>query len=462
MNWILVAILAYVLAQLGLAFWVSRRISNEEDYLVAGRSLGPALTMFTVFATWFGAETCIGAAGAAHDGGIRENTTDPFGYGLCLVLMGAFFAARLWRLKLTTLGDLFLRRYGARAEKLAVLLLVPGSLLWAAAQIRAFGQVLSASSELGLGLTITLAAGVVIVYTAVGGLRADAVTDLVQGLVLVAGILLLAILVFTGSEGLEFSRIPAEKLRLTGGEGATWDLVESLAIPLCGSVFAAELVARVVAARSAKVARGATLAAGGLYLGVGAVVVSLGLAGTVLLPGLESGEQVLVKLAESQLALPLYILFAGGLISAILSTVDSALLVAGSLVARNLLIPVIGLEGDARRLRWNRGAVVILGFVAYGLAFSADSVYGLVEEASAFGSAGVFICVLLGLFGGPGGERAALLAMGAGALSYIAGISLPEGWVTHPYLVSLGMAAAGFLLGLGLDRWRGSPRPVSG
>ena len=64
MNATLLAILAYVLAQLGIGWWVARRIRTEDDYLVAGRSLGYGLAIFTIFATWFGAETCVSAAGA--------------------------------------------------------------------------------------------------------------------------------------------------------------------------------------------------------------------------------------------------------------------------------------------------------------------------------------------------------------------------------------------------------------
>ncbi|MBI3171808.1 MAG: hypothetical protein HYZ32_04350, partial [Hydrocarboniphaga effusa] len=61
MNIILTSVFAYIALQLAIAFWFSRKNRNEEDYLLAGRSLGPWMATFTVFATWFGAETCIGA-----------------------------------------------------------------------------------------------------------------------------------------------------------------------------------------------------------------------------------------------------------------------------------------------------------------------------------------------------------------------------------------------------------------
>ena len=65
MNPLVTGIAAYIVLQFGIGLWVSRRIRTEDDFLVAGRSLGPGVTTFTVFATWFGAETCVSAAGLA-------------------------------------------------------------------------------------------------------------------------------------------------------------------------------------------------------------------------------------------------------------------------------------------------------------------------------------------------------------------------------------------------------------
>ncbi len=144
MNNILLGILAYILLQLLLGVLVSRKIRNETDFLLAGRRLGFVLATFSIFATWFGAESCVGTAGAAYEDGLAGVTADPFGYTICLLLMGLVFAVPLWKMKLTTIADFFRHRYSISAERLTALLMVPTSLLWVAAQIRAFGQVLSA------------------------------------------------------------------------------------------------------------------------------------------------------------------------------------------------------------------------------------------------------------------------------------------------------------------------------
>ena len=151
-------ILGYVALQLVIAWLVSRRIAGEDDYLVAGRSFGPVLCTFSIFATWFGAETCVAAAAATYEGGLSAASGDPFGYALCLLILGAVFARALWNRKLSTFADLYRQRYGPNTERLFAILLIPMSLFWAAAQIRAMGQVLSANSDLGVFAAMTFAA----------------------------------------------------------------------------------------------------------------------------------------------------------------------------------------------------------------------------------------------------------------------------------------------------------------
>ena len=443
MNLVLFGVLGYVVVQLGVGAYVSRRIRTEDDYLVAGRSLGYGLSTFTIFATWFGAETCIGAAGAIYADGLSGASADPFGYGVCLILMGLVFAVPLWRRKLTTIADLFRQRFSPGVERAAVLLMVPTSLLWAAAQIRAFGQVLSASSGLEVWMTISIAALVVIVYTVSGGLLADAWTDLVQGIALMIGLLVVfvAVVRHTGLDA--FTEIEPARLQ-PFGDTPLLATLEAWAIPICGSVLAAELVARVIAARSPQVAQRSTLVAAGVYLAFGMIPVSIGLLGSNLLPGLAEPEQVLPLVAQRFLPTALYTLFAGALVSAILSTVDSALLAASALVSHNLVVPLRPTITERGKVRVARLGVLIFGLIAYGLALSAEGVFALVEEASAFGSAGVFVAIVFGLFTPLGGAASALGALGAGAAAWVVGAYMLT--IPYPYLASLGAALGGYLI----------------
>ncbi|MDZ4701432.1 MAG: sodium:solute symporter family protein [Rhodothermales bacterium] len=457
----LLAILGYVLMQLGIGAYISRRIKTEEDYLVAGRSLGYGLTTFTLFATWFGAETCIGAAGAIYTDGLSGGSADPFGYALCILLMGLVFAVPIWKRKLTTLADLFRQRYSTTVERTAIALMIPGSMFWAAAQIRAFGQVLSATSGIDVTLTITIAAGIVIVYTMFGGLLADAWTDLVQGIVLIAGLVTLFVIVAGNQSAGIGALIQPEQLQLFGGPEVGWlEVLETWAIPVIGSVTAAELLTRAIAARSPQVAQRSAFMAGGVYLLIGLIPVTIGLIGASLMPGLEDPEQLLPLVARQYLPPVLYALFNGALISAILSTVDSVLLVAASLLSHNIIVPLRPGLTERQKVIIARASVAGFGVLAYIMAIHAEGVYALVEEASAFGSAGLFVIIVCSLFIPWGGVYSAMKALLLGISAWVLGAYVLD--TSYPYIVSLlaaggGYAAAAFVETQVTARWAKAP-----
>lgn len=464
----LVFLLLYVAVQMGIGVIVSRRVRTEDDYLVAGRSLGPALVTCSLFATWFGAESCLGAAGTVYDEGISHVSAEPFAYGLCLVVLGLFYAARFWRTGITTLADLFRTRYGTGIETLAAVVLIPTSVLWAAAQVRAFGHVLHTNGDgwVSVEAGIVVATVVAIVYTGAGGLLADVITDVVQGGALVLGLLVLLWGAVEHVGGIErAAEVIAARPDLGVSTAGFWHTVEAWMLPIAGSVVAQEAVARSLAARSPEIARRGAVAGGLLYVVVGMIPVTLGLMGHALVPELKEGdsEQLLPTLAAKYLPTALNVVFAGALVSAILSTVDSCLLVASSLFSRNIVLRGGRAATDAKRLWMARCGVMGAGVCSCLLALEFESVADLVEQASGFGSAGIFVIATMGLFTRMGGRIAALGAIVLGLLSWVAGRYVwpwpengePQGLaVEHPYLLSFGCAWAGYALGMVLERLR--------
>jgi SSS family transporter len=433
-----------VLLQLLICFYVVRGMRSEQDYLLAGRKLGVPLVSMTIFATWFGAESCIGAAGLIYDEGLAGGRIDPFGYALCIIFLGLFFARKLWARKLTTLGDFFRQRFGSGVEKIAVLLLIPPSVLWAAAQILAFGQVLSASSSLAVDASIAFAASIVIAYTVLGGMMADVVSDFIQGGVLIVGLVILLVLVLVDipdigavADSLSVSRLSFRS------EGESWlSVLNGWSIPLIGSLFASELITRMLSSRSAEVARRSAMIGGCIYLSVGLIPAFLGLIGPSVLPGLQDPEQLLPLLAQQYLPTVLYIVFVGAIVSAILSTVDSALLAAGGLMSHNLVLRYIPSMNERQKVLISRSSVCGFGIIAYLLAISAESVMSLIQESSALGSTGIFTCCLMGLTQKRGGKYTALATLLVGIVSYATLAYLLQ--FDYAYITSLAMAFGTF------------------
>jgi len=419
---------------------------SEQDYLLAGRKLNVPMIAMTIFATWFGAESCIGAAGAIYENGLTGGRADPFGYALCIFFMGWFFARKLWERKLTTLADFYRQRFGLAVEKFGVLLMVPPSIIWAAAQILAFGHVLSASSSLPVELSIAFAAVIVVTYTALGGMLADVISDFIQGSVLIIGLIVLSVVIVLNlpEPALLMESFTPQRLSFRQ-EGEDWlSVINGWSIPLIGSLFAAELVNRVLASSSPQTARSGAMIGGSIYLLVGVMPLTLGMIGPSLLPGLEDGEQILPLLAEQYLPTVLYVIFIGALVSAILSTVDSALLSAGALMSHNFVLPLLRQPSEKAKVLSARSAVVSFGIIAYFLALNADSVYDLVVEASAFGSAGIFTCCVMGLTQKQGGPYTAAASMFTGMVVY--GVLAYVINYDYAYLMSLVSAFAIFVL----------------
>jgi len=447
MQPVLIGIGVYLVVQFGFGLLVSRRIATESDYLLAGRRLGVTLAAFSIFATWFGAETVVGAAGSIYSDGLSGGSADPFGYALCLAVLGIVVAAPLWRRKYTTFGDLFRERYSPGVERLAVLLMVPTSVLWAAAQIRAFGQVVSASAEIEVSTAITAAAAFVIVYTVAGGLLADVVTDFVQSIAIVIGLVVLLVVVGNahGGVGELVASIDVQRIALFSTADATpLEIVEAWAVPVCGSLLAVELLSRILGCKTAATARNATLLGAAMYLAVGAIPATIGLVGPDLVPGLAEPEQLVATLAKQHLSTFLYVLFAGALISAILSTVDSCLLAAGSLVSHNLIVPLKPTLTEGQKIATARIGVAVFGVVAYLIALYGGGVNELVATASALGSAGIFVVGMFGLFSRVGGPPSAYASLVAGMLVWAAG----EYWLQWPtpYIAALAASLAAYLL----------------
>jgi SSS family solute:Na+ symporter len=309
MSWVF--ILAYLLIQLGIGYWVSLRIQNEDDYFLAGRNLGAFAISFSLFATWFGAETCIGSAGAIYEIGLAGGRADPFGYALNFFILGFLIATPLWKGGHKTLADFFKASYGPTLEKVVVWVLLPSSVIWAAAQIKAFGEVISATSPLNVEVAVTIAAAFVIVYTFLGGLLGDIITDILQGgiLLIILVITLFVTVDYLGGWATTIDLIDPQRLSLMRDDESFLEKFDRWMIPVIGAVMTQELIARVLAAKNVSVARKSSFIAGGMYLSLGAIPAFLGLIGPKVIPGIDSVESYLPMLAQTVLPQYLYILF---------------------------------------------------------------------------------------------------------------------------------------------------------
>ena len=178
----------YVLITLFVGLYAGRKVKNSADFIVAGRRLGVVLATGTLSATWFGGGIVIGAASAAYKGGFMAVIADPFGAALCLFLAGFFYVRTLRRMGLNTIAGFFESRFGRAAGLIAAICTVPTYVGWVASLMVAFGRVIQSITGLDPTLGICIGAFVVLVYTTAGGMWAVTLTDFIQVLVLVIGL----------------------------------------------------------------------------------------------------------------------------------------------------------------------------------------------------------------------------------------------------------------------------------
>ncbi len=463
MNWEIIGISLYVLLMLYVGYVVSKKIKTDEDYFLAGRSLGPVLGTFSIFATWFGAESCIGTSGNVYRIGISGTHADPFGYALCILLMAVFFSRVLWNKQITTLPDLFRRRFSPGAEKLAAIIMIPSSLVWAGAQIRAFGNIIHVTTDFEVMTAISVAACVVVVYTMFGGLLADAYNDLIQGIAIIIGLLILltVMVVDLGGISAALSHVKPSSLDFFQSEETNWlARWETWLVPILGSLMSQELVSRVSASKSAKVAVNSSYRAALIYTLVGFIPVSVGLLGHVFHPELAETDTIMPLLAKTHLNVFMYIIFVGALVAAILSTVDSTLLAVSALITHNLVYPRYPRLTERRKVFLARSFVLLSGMVAYLITFSSESVTDMVETASSLGGPTILVMVCFALFTKIGNHINAIIAMLVSLLTWFVSHFVIE--FEAPVILTVVMCLVSYLVTVPFTKRWSVEAPVQG
>ena len=128
---LIVFVVLYLLGTLALGVWAGTRVKTTSDFAIAGRSLPLVMVVTTTFATWFGAETVMGIPAKFVQGGLNAVVEDPFGAGTCLILVGVFFAAKLYKMNLLTIGDFFRQPLRQAASRCSARCAIIASATWA-------------------------------------------------------------------------------------------------------------------------------------------------------------------------------------------------------------------------------------------------------------------------------------------------------------------------------------------
>ncbi len=422
---LLIFTLTYLLFNVGIGFWASRRVHNSEDFVLAGRNLSLPVAATTIFATWFGSETIMSSSAEFAEGGFIAVIKDPFGAALCLFLIGLFFVRPLYRLNIITVSDYFRIRYNREAELISAALMSFSYLSWIAAQMVAMGTILSvlatnADWNLSVPAAICISSLLVTAYTLVGGMWAVSMTDFVQSIVIIVGLLVLTVILTAEAGGLVhilstqpvgfFSMLPENNPESIISYGEAWILVG------LGSIPSQDVFQRTMSSRSEKTAVRAAYLSAFLYLSIALLPLLIGLCGKNLFPELligtdEEKQMLLPSLVLSHSPVWLQILFFGALISAIMSTTSGAILAPAAVVTENLIKPFYPKLKDIKMLLLLRYSVAVIAGLSLWQALGGDSIYNLAADSSAMTLVTLFPALVFGIYWRRASGIAALYSM---------------------------------------------------
>ncbi|MEJ8839284.1 sodium:solute symporter family protein [Ramlibacter sp. AN1133] len=414
MNYTLITfVVLYLLGTLAIGVWAGTRIKNTSDFAIAGRSLPLIMVVTTTFATWFGAETVMGIPAKFVQGGLGAIVEDPFGAGTCLILVGLFFAARLYRQNLLTIGDFYRQRYGRGIEVFCSSAIILSYLGWVAAQITALGLVFSVLTNGAMSETTGMIVGTlaVLIYVVIGGFLAVAWTDFIQMIVLVVGLSIIAMFSadLAGGTGKVLASIESQNLwrflpppnfteiAMFVGAGLTMML---------GSIPQQDVFQRVMSARNAETARNGAVIGGVSYI-LFAFVPMFIVASAVVVMGdgaLEMArndyQRVLPTFVLTKMPLVMQILFFGALLSAIKSTSSATLLAPSTSFVENILKNLRPGMTDKQQLFAMRATIVTFTalVLAYAIAMKGMPIYDLVSAAYQVTLVGAFVPLVMGLY----------------------------------------------------------------
>ncbi|MGE5579035.1 MAG: sodium/proline symporter [Bacillota bacterium] len=372
--WTSLVLVLYMIGTLLLGFWLTKRNKSSEDFFVAGRTLGPATTGFSYAATQMSAGTVIGSVGTGANLGYNyvpvsiSSTAAPWA---TFMTVGERIRKIAQRINALTYGDIFERRYSASVRLVYAILIVLFYVPLLAAQLKASANIMQVLLGWDYMPSLVISAVVTIIYTGASGMLGDAYTDLIQGFVMIAGFLFLVPTVIGKAGGFaamhtSLKAINPDLIKLSGLVTGTWVFGNVVSWSFLQIGGAPHAVFRFLAAKDTKSLRKALLWAVIFQSFIFMCVGLLGPTGRVLLPDLKDRDLTTPVLAATYMHPILTGVLLSAVIAAVMSSVDSVLLLGSSAVTRDIyqrfMNPKMTPTQEMKIARW---VTVVLGGLGF-------------------------------------------------------------------------------------------------
>jgi SSS family transporter len=459
---LLTLVIAYLLVTIAIGLVAAKRVKTSADFAIAGRHLPLAMIVTTTFATWFGAETVLGIPAKFVNSGLNGVVEDPFGAGSCLILVGLFFAGKLYRMNLLTISDYYRERYGRSVEVICSIIIMVSYLGWVSAQVTALGLVFNLLSggviSMPWGMTIGVVS--VLAYTLFGGMWSVAITDFMQMIILVVGLATLA--VYAGDQAGGADKVIAlavsQDLFKFLPEPNMKDILFFLAAAITimfGSIPQQDVFQRVMSANSLNAATKGPIIGGICYILFAFVPMFLVVSALIIMPEQaaqliqEDPQKVLPTLVMTQMPFVMQVLFFGALLSAIKSCASATLLAPSVTFTENIWRQFFPHQGDKQSLLAMRVTVLVFSALVllYAIQMQGSSIYEMVSGAYQVTLVGAFIPLLFGLYWAKATTQGAIFSIALGLSTWLLMLMTPAGEEFPAQLAGVLASLAGMLIG---------------
>ncbi len=392
-------ILAYFAAMIFLGLYSSRKQKDVDDYYVGGRSMGALKIGALWMAGWIGGSSVIGTSSNAYSLGITGVWYVAAIAGGCMIFaftMSAPIKRISSKINNITLPELISSRYDRKTGIMCSITTILAMVGYTAAQFVAGGSILNVLTGWDLRICYVIAAAVIVFYVSTGGLLAVTYTDIVQMLILIIGVVVIGVPVVNSilqSEGLSFSSLPEQYFDI-GSWG--WGTIIALVLSTVLSFFTSmDSYTRCIAAKDMKSARLGTIYAAVAVLVIAGASTYMGMAGKLLLPELESANNVLAMLIVNVLPHGLKGLVLVGILCAIMSTADISVLTASASLTKDIYQKYVDKDAsDKKLMRMGFLCSVFVGIAGALFGWFNQDIMNLLLITFTINSAGLFLpCV---------------------------------------------------------------------
>ena len=465
---LLTLVILYLLVTIAIGLWAARRVKTTADFAIAGRHLPLVMIITTTFATWFGAETVLGIPAKFVQGGLNGVVEDPFGAGTCLILVGLFFAAKLYKMTLLTISDYYRERYGRGVEVVCSLIIILSYLGWVSAQVTALGLVFNLLSDGAISPPLGMVIGTasILAYTLFGGMWSVAVTDFFQMIILVVGLSIIAVFAADLAGGadkvlaLAASKDLFKFLPEPGFKEIAFFIAAAMTIML-GSIPQQDVFQRVMSANNVGAATNGPVIGGVCYILFAFVPMFIIVSALIVMPDeaarliKDDPQKVIPMLVMQKMPFAMQELFFGALLSALKSTASATLLAPSVTFVENIWRQFYPRISDQQELRTMRIAVLVFSVLVCGYAIASQGtpIYDMVSGAYQVTLVGAFVPLVAGLYWRRATTQGAVLSIALGLLGWLLLLATPAGQAFPAQLAGFLLAAVGMVGGSLAPQW---------